>query len=111
MTFVRVRQARVPTGKAASRTIRKRSHSLANVRTALSAGDDTSQFAHELHSSSRNAEDRQRLMDEIRHMGGKFLFQVSAESSVAMKADLNIPWNKMRAMRRYTEKSYRFTSP
>ena len=79
MTFVRVRQARVPT---ASRTIRKRSHSLANVRTALSAGDDTSQFAHELHSFSRKAEDRQRLMEEMRHV------TCSVESSVAMKAEM-----------------------
>ena len=98
MTFVRVKQAQVPTGKAASRTIRKRSHSLANVRLALSAGDDTTKLAHELHACRR--EDRGKLLDEIRKVDGNFLVQVSVEKSVAMKADLNIPWNKLRIMRR-----------
>lgn len=80
--------------------IRKRSSSLANVRSTLSAGDDTTQLVHELRSSSR--EDRGRLMEEIRQMVGKFLYRVSVKNSVAMKADLNLPWNKLRTMRRYT---------
>ena len=54
MTFVRVSQSQVPTGKAAPRTVRKRSHSLANVRLALSAGDDTTQLAHEIHTSGQH---------------------------------------------------------
>ena len=87
----------MPTGKAALRTIRKRSHSLANVRLALSAGDDATQLAHEIHTCGRD--ERKKLIDEIRKADGNF--RISVEQSVALKADLNIPWNKLRVMRRY----------
>lgn len=104
MTFVRVRQAQVQTGKAASRTIRRRSLSLATVRHTVTAGDGTTQLAHEIHSC--NGEDRQRLLEEIRNLKGNFLVRIPAEKSVAMKADLNIPWNKLRIMRRYINKMF-----
>ena len=96
MTFVRVSQAQVPSGKAAPRTIRKRSHSLANVRLAVSAGDDTTQLAHEIHTCSQD--ERKKLMEEIRRAEGSF--RISVEQSVALKADLSIPWSKLRVMRR-----------
>ena len=84
----------MPTGKAAPRTARKRSHSLANVCLALSAGDDTTQLAHEIHTSGRD--ERQKLIEEIRQVDGNF--RISVEQSVALKANLNIPWNKLRVM-------------
>ena len=96
MTFVRVSQAQVPSGKAAPRTIRKRSHSLASVRFAVSAGDDTTQLAHELHGYRQ--EERRKLIEEIRRAEGGF--RISVEQSVALKADLSIPWSKLRIMRR-----------
>jgi cystathionine beta-lyase/cystathionine gamma-synthase len=96
MTFVRVSQAQVPSGKAAQRTIRKRSHSLASVRSAVSAGDDTTQLAHEVHSCHQ--EERKKLIEEIRRTEGGF--RISVEQSVTLKADLSIPWSKLRTMRR-----------
>ena len=96
MTFVRVSQAQVPSGNAAPRTIRKRSHSLANVRLAVSAGDDTTQLAHEIHTWS--LDERKKLIEEIRWAVGNFC--ISVEQSVVLKADLSIPWNKLRVMRR-----------
>ena len=98
MTFVHLSQARVPSGEAAPRTIRQRSQSLASVREAITAGDTITQQAHELVTSQR--EDRDRLLEEIKNAGGTFLIQVPAQASLAMKADLNMPWNKLREMRR-----------
>lgn len=34
-------------------------------------------------------------MDEIRKVDGNFIVRVPVEASLAMKADLNIPWNKL----------------
>ena len=95
MTFVRVRQAQVPSGEAAPRTLRKRSHSLASVRFAVSAGDDTTQLAHEVHGC---CQERRKLIEEIRRAEGGF--RISVEQSVALKADLSIPWSKLRIMSR-----------
>ena len=49
--------------------------------------------------------DRQGLVEEIMKLPGNFKVVVSSEQSLAMKTDLQIPWNKLRVMRRYmTEK-------
>ena len=85
---------------AAPRTVRQRSQSLENVRFALTAGDNTSQLAHELLAKQR--EDRERLLDGIKKAGGNLLVKVAVQDSLAMKADLNIPWSKLRDIRRYT---------
>ena len=83
-----VSQAQLPSGKAASR-----SQSLANVRLAVSAGDDTTQLAHEIHSCSQD--ERKKVIEEAE---GSFC--ISVEQSVALKADLSIPWSMLRMMRR-----------
>lgn len=46
------------------------------------------------------------MLEEIRNLKGNFLVRIPAEKSVAMKADLNIPWNKLRIMRRYINKMF-----
>ena len=86
----------MPTGKAAARTVRKRSHSFANIRLALSGGDDSTQLAHEIHACDQDK--RKQLLEEIRQIDGNL--RISVEQSVALKEDLNIPWNKLRVMRR-----------
>ena len=96
MTFVQVSQAQVPSGKAATRTIYKRSHSLANVRLVVSAGDDTTQLTHKIHTCSQD--EREKLIEEIRRTEGSF--RISVEQSVALKADISIPWSKLRMIRK-----------
>lgn len=94
---MQVRHAQVPTGEAAPRTVRKRTQSLQNVRVTLTAGDSTAQLAHELKGKQR--EDREKLLEEMKRAGGNFHLQVPVQSSLAMKADLNIPWSKLRMIR------------
>lgn len=95
---MQVPQARVATGKAASRTVRKRSHSLANVRLAVAAGDTTAQLAHELHAERRA--DRAKLLEELRKADRDFHIRIPVRDSLALKADLNLPWNQLRTIRR-----------
>jgi predicted metal-dependent phosphoesterase TrpH len=67
----------------------------------LTAGDSTTQLAHELYGRQR--EDRETLLEEIKKAGGDLIVKVPVQGSLAMKADLNIPWNKLRIIRRWGE--------
>ena len=96
MTLVQVRKPRVPTGKARPSTIRERSHSLSNLRSKLSAGDTVYQFSHELRTC--DLDDRKQVLEEL---GGAFEVHIPTESLLAFKADLKIPWNKLRTIKRY----------
>ena len=69
-----------------------------SVRLTLAAGDTTAQLAHEL--QGRQREERERLLEEIMKADGTFHVNVPVHSALAMKADLNIPWNKLRMIRR-----------
>lgn len=91
-----MRQGHTPTAIAAPRTIRQRTHSLGNVHLAVSASDSTAQFAHELLGQQR---EREKLLGEMK-AGGALLVSVPVQSSLAMKADLNIPWSKLRLIKR-----------
>lgn len=88
----------MPTGKAAPRTVRKRSQSLANVRLAVTAGDTTAQIAHEVMGQQRA--NREELLKELRKVDGNCLVRIPVQASLAMKADLNIPWYKLRIVKR-----------
>ena len=81
-----MRQAQVPTDKAAPRTVRQRSQSMENERFTVSGGDSTTQLAHEV--QRRQREDREKLVEEIRKAGGKFHVRVPVQFTLAMKADL-----------------------
>ena len=58
-------------------------------------GDTTVQMGNEIKSVPK--EERDILMKEA-----KFTITIPPEQGLAMKANLNIPWNKLRVMRRYT---------
>ena len=61
--------------------------------TPLSAGDTATQLTHELCTYEP---EKKKALEEI---GGSFRVHISAESSLAFKADLSIPWNKLRTIR------------
>ena len=63
---------------------------------AVSAWDDTTQLAHELHGCRQ--EEGRKLIEEIRWAEGGF--RISVEQSVALKVDLIIPWSKLWIMKR-----------
>lgn len=63
-------------------------------------GDSCTQFSHELHTCDHNK--------RLQELGDAFQVQIFAESSLMVKADLNIPWNKLRTMRRYTYSTHMY---
>ena len=97
LTFVQVNQPRVESAKASVRSLRRRSLVLRDVRQQVSAGDDSAQvqLSNEIKTSTRDV--RSKLLQDLQ---GTVCINVPTETSLAMKADLSIPWNTLRTMRR-----------
>ena len=84
---------RVKSSEASSRTIRKRTRTLSELRTCISGGDNTVQLKSELRALSK--EERDSLLLEA-----KLPVEIPPNYALAMKADLALPWAKMRAISR-----------
>ena len=78
--------------------MKRRVKYLAKVRRYVSGCDTTAQLSQEIRSST--IEERSSILDELTSQSGCRV-SVSTEESLAMKANLIIPWNKIRVMRRY----------
>lgn len=87
-------QCRVSSSAASSKTLRNRSHQLEQVRATVSGGSSSSQLQDEIAHLAK--EDREALLSEA-----ALPIAIPTDHSLAMKSDLQIPWNKMRAIRRY----------
>ena len=96
MTFMKVRNCRVPSEQATSKTVLARSKELDQHRRVCSGGDETYQLGKE--AKIYTMEDREKLLQELQD-GMKV--QIPSSSALALKADLGIPWVKLRAIRRY----------
>ena len=82
----------IPSSHASRKTLQRRSQELADVRSFISGNSSSAQFESEL--QEQPAEEREKLVTSISSI------HISVEHSLAMKADLQIPWNKLRLMRR-----------
>lgn len=89
-------------GEASSRTVRRRSSELQSIRTGISK-DSSSQFQAEVKALSQ--EERQQLLKSA-----GITIDIPPEQGLAMKADLAIPWNKLRIIRRYIHLVYTYTT-
>ena len=92
-----MRQPQVPSGRTRPSTIRERLHCIINLRQSLGAGDTAKQLTQELRTC--NPDEQRMALEEL---GGTFRVHIPAEVSLAFKVDVNIPWSKLRTMRRYT---------
>ena len=81
------------TSASSSRTVRRRTHEIANLRDLVSKGDSRLQLQREIEVIPRK--ERQQLMKEA-----NFAVEIPPEHGLAMKADLCLPWNKLRVLRR-----------
>ena len=97
MKFVRVPQPRVPFSEACSKTVRTRTQCMSTIRELVSAGDATIQLKGELQACS--SQERQKLLEALAKDGCKVV--IPPDEALAMKADLGIPWSKLRVVRRY----------
>ena len=90
---MKVTSSSVPSGESSQDTRRRRSHEMSRIRDELSKGDIQQQMADEMKLLPRD--ERDTLMKEA-----KFNIYVPPEQGLAMKADLCLPWKKLRIMRR-----------
>jgi len=90
---MRVPKATVPTSKASAKTVARRNQALHQLRDTISGGDSSSQMQEEIHSLSKG--ERQKILKEA-----NLTIDIPPEHGVAMKADLALPWNKLRILRR-----------
>ncbi|KAL5467165.1 hypothetical protein EMCRGX_G031357 [Ephydatia muelleri] len=94
-------QALVPTSSASHKTVKKRTKSLSDLRSVVSAGDTITQLSREVDSCT--PEERAKLLEVISSQTGDFRVSISTKDALAMKTELNISWNKLRAMRRWLQ--------
>ena len=93
--MVKARSCRVSSAQATPKTILARTRELNQHRAVVSGGDDNFRMAREIKACS--LEEREKILMELQN-GMKVVIPTS--HTLAMKADLGIPWSKLRAIRR-----------
>lgn len=93
LSLVKLTSSTVPSSKCSKETIRRRSSEIEMIRDQLSMGDSSVQMGTEIRVLPKD--ERERIMKEA-----NFTVTIPPEQGLAMKANLNIPWNKLRTMRR-----------
>ncbi len=84
---------RIASGEASSRTVKRRAGVLETVREVTSGGDGTSQLAAEVNCLTKVQ--REELLQQV-----QLPLAIPVDHALAMKADLSIPWTKLRVLRR-----------
>lgn len=84
---------RVASSQASRRTIKRRTDGIGRVRAITSGGDTSAQLQAEVKSLSMK--EREEILQQ-----GQFPITIPNDHALAMKADLGIPWNKLRIVRR-----------
>ena len=88
-----VTKCHVKTSEASNKTIVRRTRSISQLRTYVSGGDVSVQMRSELQALSKN--DREELLREA-----NLPVQIPPDHALALKADLALPWVKMRVISR-----------
>lgn len=83
----------VSSSKASKKTLRRRTDELNQHRSVASAGSEVAQMHQEL--KSLTPDERRDLWEDM-----EFKIEIPALTGLALKADLCLPWNRMRAMKR-----------
>lgn len=80
------------------RTLQLRSKHFSNSLSALAGGENGKNIQAALFLKSTGAEQRQAILEE----GNISPVEINAKTLVAMKADMGIPWEKMKTISRYS---------
>ena len=92
-TFIRISITTAGSSSVSRKTLKQRSVEMKERHSIISKNCSDIQQQSELKLKSK--EERQKLIESINSI------EVDADCSLAMKADLGIPWRKFRDMRRY----------
>ena len=93
---MRVTKPRVDTTQAGKRTTRERTRQIGDHRHFVSGGSDTCQLQDEVKACT--PAEREMLLSSLQEGGLKVA--IPTDQALSMKADLNIPWSKLRVVRR-----------
>ena len=93
---MKVTKPRVSTTNASQKTTRNRTHELGDHRHLISGGSDTVQLQDEVKACT--PAERESILASLQDSGVKVV--VPTDQALAMKADLHIPWTKLRIVRR-----------
>lgn len=88
-----VRGCRVKSSEASSKTVTQRTRTLTELRTTISGGDTSVQLKDEIRALSR--EEREDVLKEA-----QLPIIIPPDHALAIKADLALPWSKMRVISR-----------
>ena len=92
---MKARKSRIPSTQATSQTIHSQCKELDIHRKVCSRGDRTFQLGKEVKLSAM--EEREKILEDLQD-GFKVVMPTTL--ALAMKANLGIPWSKLRAIRR-----------
>ena len=101
LNFMKVTKPRNSSTSAASSTVRARTAEIATHRTFTSGGESATAVQLQDEVKACSVVDWEAILAELTKAGGRV--EVSTAQSLGMKADLNIPWSKLRVIRRYTD--------
>ena len=93
LTLVPISGCRVSSSAVCKKTLQRRSQQLSQVRSVVSGGDTSAQLQAEMKSLS--AEERKELLGQV-----GLPIVIPTDHALAMKADLALPWTKLRVLRR-----------
>lgn len=88
-------KSRVSSSKATHKTVKIRSQELDQHRRVCSGGESEFQLGHEVKACS--TEEREKILKELQ---GGFKVVIPTTHALGMKAELGIPWSKLRAIRK-----------
>lgn len=88
-----VRGCRVKSSEASSKTLSRRTQTLSKLRSSISGGDTSAQLLSEMHALTK--EEREKVLKEA-----QLPIEIPPDHALAIKADLGLPWSKMRRISR-----------
>ena len=90
---MRLTRPRKSSTEVTQRTIQRRTAALQQARERVSKGESSTQLRAEMHSLTK--QERQSLLREA-----GFTVDIPPDVGLALKADLALPWRKLRILRR-----------
>ena len=93
LTLTKITKPSISSSEASQRTLRRRSGELDRHRSVSSGGAELAQLSHEV--QSLKPEEKRQLLEDM-----DFKIEIPALTGLALKADLCLPWNRMRSMKR-----------
>ena len=93
LSLMPVQSCRVRSSEASSKTICRQTRTLTNIRACISGGDSITQMQSEVKALTK--EERETLLREA-----QLPIEIPPNHALAIKADLAIPWEKMRKVSR-----------